>query len=307
MIDMPHRRWALLAAIILAPIATLAQDRLKTMPGYEQYERMSREIPFAVKSGALPATWSDDGKSLEYMRGTVRPTDSTSRRNGSTGQVGWMGRVGQVGQEGGGWDGQENRRSRAAHTTATSPDGRLKAVYRDRNLFLTGADGSDETPITTDGSAAARVKYGTATWVYGEELEQRTAMWWSPDSRKIAYYRFDEKQVPDFYLTLNQTKLMTTLDTEAYPKAGAENPVVDLFVYDVVSKQSTKVDVRDGKPFDNAVVGHYVYRVQWTPDGSALLFSSARTAGRTSWRLPPPTRPPACAASSCAKSGRRAG
>ena len=33
-----------------------------------------------------------------------------------------------------------------------------------------------------------------------------------------------------------------------------------------------RVDVRDGKPFDNTVVGHYVYHVQWSPDGRELLF-----------------------------------
>jgi dipeptidyl-peptidase-4 len=158
------------------------------------------------------------------------------------------------------------------YTTAVSPDGALKAVYRDRNLYLTPASGGPEQPLTTDGSAATRVKYATATWVYGEELEQQTAMWWSPDSRKLAYYRFDESHVPDFYMALNQTLLQTTVDTEAYPTAGVPNPVVDLFVYDTATRQSTRIDVRDGKPFDDTVVGHYVYRVMWSPDGRELLF-----------------------------------
>ena len=38
-------------------------------------------------------------------------------------------------------------------------------------------------------------------------------------------------------------------------------------------KKSTRVDVRDGKPFDNSVVGHYVYRVAWSADGTELLFN----------------------------------
>jgi dipeptidyl-peptidase-4 len=98
-------------------------------------------------------------------------------------------------------------------------------------------------------------------------------MWWSPDSTKIGYYRFDERQVPDYYLQLDQTKLYSKVDTEAYPKAGQPNPVVDLFVYDVAGRKSVKVDVRDGKPFDNAVVGHYVYNLRWSPDGKELLFN----------------------------------
>jgi len=57
--------------------------------------------------------------------------------------------------------------------------------------------------------------YGTASSVYGEELFQRSAMWWSPDSKKLAYYRFDESQVPDYYLALAQTSLQDKLDV--YP------------------------------------------------------------------------------------------
>jgi dipeptidyl-peptidase-4 len=97
-------------------------------------------------------------------------------------------------------------------------------------------------------------------------------MWWSPDSRKIAYYRFDEKQVPLYHLQLDQTQLYSRDDMEAYPKPGQPNPLVDLFVYDLASKKSVKVDVRSGKPFENNVIGHYVYRVQWSPDGKEVLF-----------------------------------
>ncbi|HTE47411.1 MAG TPA: DPP IV N-terminal domain-containing protein, partial [Gemmatimonadaceae bacterium] len=132
--------------------------------------------------------------------------------------------------------------------------------------------GAGAVQITTDGSTQSRIKYGTASWVYGEELSQRTAMWWSPDGKKLAYYRFDESKVPDFYLTTGLTHIQDSLDIEAYPKPGVSNPVVDLFVYDVDSKKSTRVDVRDGKPFENATMGYYVFRVDWSPDGKELWF-----------------------------------
>ncbi len=150
----------------------------------------------------------------------------------------------------------------------------MKSVYRDRNLWLRSPGGA-EVAITTDGSDSERIKYGTASWVYGEELAQRTAMWWSPDNRRLAYYRFDEKQVPDYHLQVDQTSIQSRNEVEAYPKAGAPNPIVELYVYDVASKKSTRVDVRSGKPFDNDVVGHYVYRVGWTADGAELLFTRA--------------------------------
>jgi dipeptidyl-peptidase-4 len=65
------------------------------------------------------------------------------------------------------------------------------------------------------------------------------------------------------------------MDIEAYPKAGAPNPVVDLFVYDLATKNTVRIDIRDGKAFDNAVVGHYVYRISWSPGGAELLLNRA--------------------------------
>jgi dipeptidyl-peptidase-4 len=127
--------------------------------------------------------------------------------------------------------------------------------------------------ITTDGNEKARIKNGSASWVYGEELYQRTAMWWSPDGKKIAFYRFDEAAVPDYHLALDQTALMSRHAAEPYPKAGANNPIVDLLVYDVVSKKTVTIDVRDGKPFTNDTIGHYVYRVGWSADGAELRFN----------------------------------
>src|SRR5262249_225321 len=125
------------------------------------------------------------------------PEDAGGRGRGGRGQVPPAGRGDAQGR------GQAPPERGRQVPSAASPDGKLKAFYRDRNLWLSEADGGNERALTTDGSETSRIKYGTASWVYGEELSQTTAMWWSPDSRKIAYYRFDEKQVPDFYLTLD--------------------------------------------------------------------------------------------------------
>ncbi len=46
-----------------------AQDRLKTMPGYEQFQKMSKEIPGSVKLGTVSMlAWTDSGKALEFGR-----------------------------------------------------------------------------------------------------------------------------------------------------------------------------------------------------------------------------------------------
>lgn len=249
-----------------------AQDRLKSMPGYEQFQKVGQKIAGSVKPGVLQVVWKDGGKSFEFRRdGKLYRYDVASRQSSesagpASGEAPSSG--GRFGRRGAGGPGRGRQFAAAA-----SPDARLKAFYKDRNLWLSDASGANETAVTTDGSEKDRIKYGTASWVYGEELNQNTAMWWSPDNRKIAYYRFDESPVKDYFLQTNQTDLQSTMNVEAYPKAGTANPVVDLFIYDVATKKTVRVDVRDGKPFDNNVIGHYVYAVRWSPDGSELIFN----------------------------------
>ncbi len=123
--------------------------------------------------------------------------------------------------------------------------------------------------ITQDGGSA-RIKYGTASWVYGEELDQTTAMWWSPDSSKLAFYRFDESQVKDYWLLGGLSSTRSSLLSEAYPKPGEPNPTAQILIYDLASETTTTVDttLSDGAPA-------YIFNVRWSPDGSELLFNRA--------------------------------
>lgn len=271
------KRLVFFSAWLLCLSSLAAQDRLKTMPGYDNYQKMSGQLGGTIKRGTLSVSWKDGGKAFEYTKDGKRyryniaenkaeemksaskeepaeaPAKTGRRRTGTPLPQGVA-------------------RGRQA-TKTSSPDGKLVAVYKDRNLYITDEKGGNETPITTDGSEKDRIKYGTASWVYGEELYQNSAMWWSPDSKKLAYYRFDESKVKDFYLQMDQTKIQSKMDVEPYPKTGSDNPIVDLYVYDVASKKSTRIDVRSGKPFENDVVGYYVYAISWSPDGKELLFN----------------------------------
>jgi dipeptidyl-peptidase-4 len=258
---------AAVASAVCLPLK--AQDRLKAMPGNDQFEKMSREIPGSVRLGALNVRWKDDSSSFEYVWDGKRYVfDMAAQQLAAVGEA-----TAPIGGGRGGRSGVAAPERGRQFDSAESPDKQLKAFYKDRNLWLSAADGSNPVAITTDGSERDRIKYGTASWVYGEELSQRTAMWWAPDSRRVAYYRFDEKQVIDFYLQMNQTQVQDTLDVEAYPKSGKPNPIVDLFVYDVATRHATRIDVRDGRPFDDAVLGHYVYDIAWSSDGKELLLN----------------------------------
>ncbi len=261
-------RLALPALFLLIPLssaAMAAQDRLPGYPGHARYAEISPKIGGAFVSGALNVRWAEDGGSLQFRKGgaNFRYELATQALSEVAAEEPRAGRGGTGG-------GRGPERGRQADS-APSPDGTQMAVHRERNLWLRDAKGQ-ERQLTTEGNEASRIKFATASWVYGEELGQTTAMWWSPDGSRLAYYRFDESACLDYHLALKQTEFQTALDVEAYPKAGAPNPVAELWIYDLGKNRSTRVDVRSGKEFSDEVVGHYVYGVSWSPDGRELLF-----------------------------------
>src|SRR4051794_26023092 len=54
--------------LLVASSTAFAQDRLKSMPGYEQYQKMRRVIPTAVTPGTVLVSWSEDGSNFEYRK-----------------------------------------------------------------------------------------------------------------------------------------------------------------------------------------------------------------------------------------------
>lgn len=108
-----------------------------------------------------------------------------------------------------------------------SPDGKFIAFTRQSNLYSISVDGNNEIQYTTDGNDV--IYNGKSSWVYYEEILGRStnykAFWWSPDSKKIAFMRFDDTKVPMFpiYSSKGQNGY---LEETRYPKAGQNNPEV---------------------------------------------------------------------------------
>ena len=253
--------------MLVLPDSVWSQQWIKTMPGYDQYRKMSGEIRNSAKLARLSATWAKDGKSFDYyLDGKKYRYDLKTGKTSQTGDATREEMPFMRYRRGGG-----PARGRQFES-AMAPDSSFRAVYRNRNLYLTNKYGKNELAVTTGGNEKSRIKFGTASWVYGEELFQTTAMWWSPDSKKLAFYRFDESKVKDYYLQYNQLNIQDSVEIEPYTKVGAVNPVVDLLIYNTDKKETVTVDSRDGKPFDDSVIGHYLYGISWSPDGSELLF-----------------------------------
>ncbi len=142
-----------------------------------------------------------------------------------------------------------------------SPDLKLRAFAREYNLYVKDMD-ENERRLTTDGHEDLR--NGFPDWVYPEELGQYEAFWWSPDSSKIAFMQFDEYPVTK-YPIVHDVSPEPELELQSYPKAGANNPIVRLFIVDVKSRLITQIQTG----MDTNV---YLYRGEWSPDGKEFLY-----------------------------------
>ena len=151
-----------------------------------------------------------------------------------------------------------------------SPDGSRIAFTRGNDLWVAEVATGREVRLTEDGSAT--ILNGYASWVYYEEILGRPtryrAFWWSPDSRKIGFYRFDNAEVPVFPIYssypedydrsgmgLSYTqKAGAAVPLEGvsptggsvrmtrYPKCGDNNPKVRIGIADVETSSVTWAD-----------------------------------------------------------------
>ena len=184
-----------------------------------------------------------------------------------------------------------------------APDSSRFAFTQDNDLYVCAKGSSDTLRLTHDGSDL--ILNGYASWGYYEEIFGRAsnyrAFWWSPDSRKLAFYRFDQTQVPMFpiYSAIGQDGV---LYETRYPKVGETNPKVRIGMIDMDRPSDTvwadfdeNEDQYFGLPFwgDD---GRYLYvqrepRVQQhldlfrvdSSDGSKVCTYSEDSATWLSW------------------------
>ncbi len=142
-----------------------------------------------------------------------------------------------------------------------SPDGTKVAFVRDNNIYYTNLTTNEEIQITFDGKANEIIN-GAPDWVYEEEFSFSQAFFWSADSKKIAFIRFDESKVKEFQLT-TYGPLYPEQYKYKYPKAGEDNSVVSVHVYNLESKKT--LTMQTGTNTDI-----YIPRIQWTQNNDIL-------------------------------------
>ncbi len=152
----------------------------------------------------------------------------------------------------------ENGKQRLA---TFSPDATKVAFMRDNNLFIKDLETGEEKQFTIDG-LYNHIINGAPDWVYEEEFSFSQGFYWSPDSKKIAYMKFDESNVREFQMEEFEG-LYPDWYSFKYPKAGEDNSIVEIYVYDLASGKTVKMDT--GTETDI-----YLPRIAWTKDANVL-------------------------------------
>lgn len=217
----------------------LDSKRIGSGAALSEAEKMQRERDRSKtgKTGILDYDWSPDGRAL------LVPVDGelfVADRDGNARRLeGTMG----------------------ALNPAISPRGGYVSFVRDQNLWVQPLAGGAVRRVT-DG-AGGTVHFGEAEFVAQEEMDRRDGYWWSPDEAHIAVERFDEAPVHVFTRAAIGAA-GTSVYQQRYPAAGTPNALVELWIMRPDGAAVVKADLGDDPDF-------YLARVDWLPDGSALL------------------------------------
>lgn len=151
-----------------------------------------------------------------------------------------------------------------------SPNGRQVAFVRGNNLWVSDLAGG-ERQLTTDGSET--IINGTTDWVYEEEFGLSDAFRWSPDGRRLAFWRFDQSGVPSFPM-VDETGLYPAVAPLRYPKAGQPNSTVRLGIISIASGATKWLQVATGPDV-------YIPRMNWAGNDSVVVMRMPRRQNRS--------------------------
>ena len=141
-----------------------------------------------------------------------------------------------------------------------SPDGK-RVLYRWKsNLYVFDLNTKQVKQLTSDGTPT--LLNGKLDWVYPEELDLGTAVWWSPDSKQIAYFQFNV-QDEFVYPQVDLLGVRAVSEPERYPQAGTPNAEVKLGVISPEGGSTRWMDL--GSTADALLA-----RISWLPDSSQI-------------------------------------
>ena len=173
-----------------------------------------------------------------------------------------------------------------ARTDVPSPDGAKTAFVRDYNLWVRDVASGRETQMTTDGLKNFAYATNDAGWVRSDT----PVVVWSPDSKRLATFRHDSRDVGEMYY-VNTVVGHPTLTTHKYPLPGDDRIfMIDRVVIDVEQKKVVRlkmpVDPHRSSLCDHIVCGGTWVDVQWSADSREVAFvTTSRDHKREDMRI----------------------
>ena len=143
---------------------------------------------------------------------------------------------------------------------------RAVAYVKDYQLYVRDAD-NKEHQLTTDGSPS--VVYGSA--VHRNEFGITTGTFWSPDGKKLAFYRMDQSKVTDYPQVDIDTRI-ATCKPDKYPMAGGNTHHVTVGVYDLTTGQTTYLNTPNGSVSGDSIASSvpYLTNIAWGSDSKTI-------------------------------------
>ncbi|HEX9510011.1 MAG TPA: DPP IV N-terminal domain-containing protein [Puia sp.] len=183
---------------------------------------------------------------------------------------------------------KEEGRRRSIGEEVVSPDGNRAVFIKEDNLWVRDIKTNESTQLTTDGIK----DFGYATDNAGWKSGDGPIVLWSPDSKKIATFKQDQRNVSDMYLiTTNVGK--PTLKSWKYPLPGdKEIATIHRVIIDVDNKKVIPLqippDPHRGTLSDDISSSGAFDDVDWN-DGEQLAFvSTSRDHKNEKFRIADP-------------------
>lgn len=144
-----------------------------------------------------------------------------------------------------------------------APDGMRVAYVFKHNIYVEYLADHTTNQITKDGGKG--IINGTFDWVYEEEFGTQDGFRWSPDSKKIAYWKLDAHDTRNFLMINNTDSLYSFTIPVEYPKVGMAPSGVSVRIADITTKKETKIIVQGE---ENQI---YIPRMEWLNNSSAII------------------------------------
>ena len=144
-----------------------------------------------------------------------------------------------------------------------SPKGDKFAYVYYNNIYVEDIATGERRQLTRDGSDI--IVNGNFDWVYEEELNCYDGWRWSPDGKKIAFWRSDTEGTGTFLMIDNIDSLYSFTIPLPYPKAGTTNSAVKVGIVDVETAQTGWFPV-PGDPREN-----YIARMEFVPGTDEVM------------------------------------